>query len=301
MKMRLGINNCFAVKRWPEPSAWAGMVRDRLGLRFVQFSLDLLDPRTDGAARREMIARTRAAAAECSLEISSAFTGLAAYSSSMLLHPSLPMRMDALEWYERTVGLSAELGAEAAGGHFGALSCTDYAERRRRDYLEDFLMEALVHLSGVARREGLERLLWEPMPVLREAPATIREAERLHEKANRSAVVPIGFCLDLGHQCAAGTRAADRDPYEWLRRLGPLCPCIHLQQTDGEADHHWPFTERYNASGIIHPEQVVDALERSGAQDVELIFEVIHPFEAADEAVLEDLALSVNHWRGVVS
>jgi hypothetical protein len=29
---RLGINTCFAVKRWPEPKCWAEIVRDRLGL-----------------------------------------------------------------------------------------------------------------------------------------------------------------------------------------------------------------------------------------------------------------------------
>jgi len=40
----LGINLSFAVKRWPEPEAWAGIVRERLGLDQVQFTFDLLDP-----------------------------------------------------------------------------------------------------------------------------------------------------------------------------------------------------------------------------------------------------------------
>jgi D-erythrulose 1-phosphate 3-epimerase len=31
-RYRLGINTCFAVKRWPEPKCWAEIVRDRLGL-----------------------------------------------------------------------------------------------------------------------------------------------------------------------------------------------------------------------------------------------------------------------------
>ena len=31
MKVRLGINTCFAVKRWPRPDDWARIVRDELG------------------------------------------------------------------------------------------------------------------------------------------------------------------------------------------------------------------------------------------------------------------------------
>ncbi len=40
---RLGINTCFAVKRWPQPERWATLVRDEFGLDLVQHSLDLVD------------------------------------------------------------------------------------------------------------------------------------------------------------------------------------------------------------------------------------------------------------------
>jgi sugar phosphate isomerase/epimerase len=298
MKIHLGINNCFAVKRWPEPLRWGGIVRETLGLQLVQFSLDLLDPRTEESGRREMLEQIRAACGEYELRLSSVFTGLAAYSSNMLLHPSHLMRMDALAWYERAIELSGELGGTAAGGHWGALSCQDYADSNRREYLEEFLFEALGYLADVAKQAGLQRLLWEPMPLFREAPATIREAERLHGKANRNTAVPIDFCLDLGHQCTAGAQGEDRDPYEWLRRLGAVCPYIHLQQTDGEADHHWPFTEPYNASGIIHPDRVLDSLEQAGVGEARLVFEIIHPFEDSEQRVIEDLKASVDYWKG---
>ena len=42
MHVRLGINTCFAVKRWPRPEDWVPVVRDRLGLRLVQHSFDLV-------------------------------------------------------------------------------------------------------------------------------------------------------------------------------------------------------------------------------------------------------------------
>ena len=33
MRLELGINNWFALKRWPRPADWAPIVRDRLGRR----------------------------------------------------------------------------------------------------------------------------------------------------------------------------------------------------------------------------------------------------------------------------
>ena len=41
--VQLGINTCFAVKRWPRPPEWIPIVRDELGLDLVQHSLDLVD------------------------------------------------------------------------------------------------------------------------------------------------------------------------------------------------------------------------------------------------------------------
>ena len=47
---QLGINTCFAVKRWPQPERWARLVRDELRLDLVQHSLDLVDLDASGAA-----------------------------------------------------------------------------------------------------------------------------------------------------------------------------------------------------------------------------------------------------------
>jgi len=43
---RLGVSNCFAVKRWPMPRNWAEICSKELALNLVQFSFDVPDPRT---------------------------------------------------------------------------------------------------------------------------------------------------------------------------------------------------------------------------------------------------------------
>src|SRR6516164_6782631 len=84
---RLGINTCFAVKRWPQPERWAALVRDELGLDLVQHSLDLVDLDSTPDQAVDEAERLRAACDAAGLTLHSTFTGLAAYSSNLLLHP----------------------------------------------------------------------------------------------------------------------------------------------------------------------------------------------------------------------
>ena len=109
--------------------------------------------------------------------------------------------------------------------------------------------------------------------------------------------VPVVLCLDVGHQCAPGTVGADRDPYAWLERLGARAPVVQLQQSDPEADHHWPFTGERNAAGRIDADRVLSALDTSSVPGTTLVLEVIPPFEQDDDEVLEELEESVTYWR----
>src|SRR6266545_6284966 len=115
MRLRIGVNTCFAVKRWPRPEDWAPLVRDRLGLRLVQHSLDLVD--TSAAApglEAQALVITEAVTGH-GLELHSTFTGLAAYSSNLLLAHDAADRQAALAWYRSVIGFTAGVGGHAAG------------------------------------------------------------------------------------------------------------------------------------------------------------------------------------------
>lgn len=286
MSHRLGINTCFAVKRWPRPDEWAEVVRDELGLDLVQHSLDLVDLSADGAADE-----VREACARTGLTLGSTFTGLAAYSWSLLLDPDEAARRRAREWYGRVLDFSARAGAATAGGHVGSLSTRDFADPARRDALMGELRSTLAELAAEGRSAGLEAIVFENMACARE-PSTIAGARELLCDGVR-------LCLDVGHMCVPGTSGDDRDPYAWLRELGREAAMIHLQQSDAEGDHHWPFTAAYR--GRIEPARVLEALAEGGAGDVDLVLEVIHPFEAEERQVLEDLRESVEVWRAALA
>ena len=75
---------------------------------------------------------------------------------------------------------------------------------------------------------------------------------------------------------------------------------MQLQQSDGIADHHWPFSAERNATGRIDPQKVLETLAAAGADSVDLIFEIIPGWEDPDERVVDDLVFSVELWRAAI-
>jgi sugar phosphate isomerase/epimerase len=294
VRARLGINTCFAVKRWPRPGDWARIVRDELGLDTVELSLDLIE---DGDGRA--VNQVRSALDEYGLRAETVFTGLAAYSANLLMHPDEERRRAAADWYLGVVDLAARVGARGAGGHVGAMSVPDWADPARRAQRWSGLQRSLAALAAAARSAGLEYLLVENLASHRE-PSTMAGLETLLTDGD-AAHAPIRLCLDLGHQCVPGTSGPGRDPYAWLAHFGGRLAEVQLQQSDGLADHHWPFTRERNEAGLIDPGRVLDALDGAGAADVLLVLEVIPAFEQDDAGVLADLRASAELWQAALT
>lgn len=299
VKIHLGFNNCWAVKRWPLPEEWAEICR-KMDVEYVQFSFDLLDPKTSEPALSNMIRRIKDATSKYGVKIHSTFTGLAAYSMNLLTHPDVGMRADALDWYGRAIEVTSLMGVYATGGHIAAQSYNDFRSPERRKFIESVLIDSVKYLASYAKSMGLKMLLWEPMPVLREPPATIEDAKRILKMVNDIEAVPVKLAIDLGHQCTVHASGKDTDPYSWLRELGAFSPVIHVQQTDGKGDRHWPFTEKYNKIGIIDPRKVIEAVEDSGATETYFMLEYIPPFEEDDDMVLENLRESLKYLKDFI-
>jgi D-erythrulose 1-phosphate 3-epimerase len=298
VKVNLGINTCFALKRWPRPADWASVVRNDLGLDLVELSLDLIEGIETFGGGRDAVERHRAALDANGLEAHATFTGLSAYSLDLLMHPDQGRREAALQWYRGIIDLTAALGARATGGHVGAMSVPDWAVPERRAERWDGLKRDLDTIAAHASAVGIEYLLVENLVAVRE-PSTMAQIEDLLTDGD-AGHAPWRLCLDVGHQCVPGTEGAERDPYAWLEHFGSRLVEVQLQQSDGIADHHWAFTAEHNANGRIDPARVLETLEAAGAGTVDLIFEIIPGWEDPDDRVIADLLYSVDLWRGAI-
>ncbi len=190
MRVRLGINNCFALKRWPAAREWASVVRNDLGLGLVELSLDLLEGFDDPTARPRVVEATRTALADHGLTAQATFTGLGAYSLNLLMHPNAERREAAQRWFERVIDISAELRVRATGGHIGSMSVPEWSDRALRAQRWAGLKTYLSALAARARDAGLEHLMVENMVAVRE-PATIAQVEDLLDPGD-AGHVPCG-------------------------------------------------------------------------------------------------------------
>ncbi|MGC9175067.1 MAG: sugar phosphate isomerase/epimerase family protein [Thermoprotei archaeon] len=296
-KIYFGINNCWAVKRWPLPEEWAEIYR-KLDVEEVQFSFDLLDPRTNPNVLEYEAALIKDTAKKYGLKIHSTFTGLAAYSYNLLGHPDPALRADGLDWYLSALKVTHLMDVPMTGGHIAAKSVRQQSDASLRDEAQRGVIEAVNVIRRRAASLGLQALLWEPMPVPRETPWSIKEANETLKISNEGYGVPVRLAIDVGHQCTL--QGPDGDPYVWLAQLGSYSPVVHLQQTDGKADRHWPFSPDFNSIGIIKPDKVISSLEKSGANEVHAFIEYIPPFEENDDNVLRNLEDTVKYWKDYI-
>ncbi len=298
----LGVNNCFAIGRYPEPEEWLDVVKNKLGLDHVQFSYDLLDPVIiENDIFQSKCRQIKKLADNLGVIIDTAITGEAIHKFNGLLDPDPALRNCYLRWYEKMVRAGELLGAEGAGVYLGTLSKKDNGNIQRRNYLIDVLLEEINYLTSVAKEAKQKYFIWEPMSIPRELPCTIEETKEIIERVNVNSHIPVKLCLDVGHGYIRSGNQCDSDAYEWLKNLAQIAPVIHMQQTDGKGSRHWPFTEEYNKLGVIIPEKVFKTIEDSGAKKTIIVFEFFYSAHAIpDESALDNLKISVEYWQKAI-
>lgn len=297
MGNRLGINLGFAVNRFIEPEEWARIVAEDLGLKYVQFVADLLNPFQPAEYIENQLSRIVQCTGEYGIKVESIFTS--AYTRvNHLMNPDIEARKIWLAWFKKLLEEGARLGAKNAGSHFGILTVKDNEEPEQKEFLIEECVKEWQQLSFYAKELGYEALIFEPMSIPREMGCTIEETKWLMDRVNANSGIPMKLCLDVGH----APHPDQRDPYRWITALAKDAPVIHLQQTEKNKSNHWPFTEQYNSVGIIDAEKVLRLAEAAGCHNTLFAFEIAHREHwDTDDKVIADLAESARYWRRFIT
>ena len=297
MSFRLGTNLGFAINKYVEPEVWARIVREDLGLSYVQFVADLLNPFLPQDYIDRQASRIIAACTQYDLHIESLFTS-AFTRVNHLTHPDAEARKIWLDWFKRFLDMGAKFGAKNLGSHFGILTFDSYDEVSKREFMIEQGVKGWQELSFYARELGYDCLIFEPMSVPREMGNTVADSKELMARVNAHCGVPMRCCLDVGH----APHPDERDPYPWIEQLADLSPVIHLQQTVLHKSNHAPFTPECNETGIITGERVMEAVEKAGCTDILFAFEISHREHFDSEfRIIEDLKESARYWRQFVA
>ncbi|MHB1334833.1 MAG: sugar phosphate isomerase/epimerase family protein [Candidatus Humimicrobiaceae bacterium] len=279
------------------------IIVEEIGLKNVQISLDLFSHSLQEADVKCYCFEIKELMEKYKVKISSTFTGLTAYIQNMLGHPNPLVRGAALKYYENAIDIASYLGSLTVGGHFISFSVKDFYDKDRVEYMTNSLYESIIYLSGIAKLKSLNSITWGYMPSQYEPPHAINEAEKMIKTINKYTEVPVYLTLDLGHMVAADldTSSKDRDVYYVLEKLLPYTNIVHLQQSYGTGDHHWPFTSEFNKIGIIKPEKVLKVINGYSGNDIDLIFEILPACELSADQIINDQKESAAYWKKYIN
>ena len=283
MRFYLLANNGYTTQDYPEPEEWVRPI-ERAGLKLLEFYADHMEPllaRRVIESRSEYFQATVRALEKAGATVVSVGTGRVSYMQNLFSHPFADMREEGFRWLGALVELAAALGAKYLSGHY------DYIPIRTLERMgkgaQRLVVDGMLRFSELAARKGIEGIFLEQMYLPTLKPYTIREAEEIYGELRESSAVPVMPQFDLGHMtsaprddCAHGGR--DKDVCEWLSNsFGSPKVLVHCQQTENGASRHWPFTRATRETGIIDATSVIEALMRSGAEEVLLSMEVQYP------------------------
>ena len=290
----LGFNcNCFT-NRFEEPEEWTRLCRE-MGVHKVMFNIDLVDPYWPWDLQRKLCDRTLEACTRNGVAIVCSFGGHHGHQH-YLGHPDPLCRREAEKFFRRAIRQTAYLGGRSFGTCFAIQSVRTHQDPALREEIMESAFDSYSRLAAYAAELGLTSLSYEMTSVGRETCATFAENDRVLARGMEMAI-PLRVCLDLGHRNLHGS-AEEADHLAWIRRYGSRSTVIDCQQTDAKSSTHWPFTEEYNRRGVVRGEEVIRAIQDSGAKEILLAFEIriaaFHPQEYAYGRSLEE---SVMYWR----
>jgi sugar phosphate isomerase/epimerase len=293
-RILLGFNcNCFT-NRYAEPAVWAAICAD-LGIRHVMFNIDLIDPYWPWDLQRRLCDETLAACKRYGVQIRCSFGGHHGHQH-YLGHPDAACRREAETFFKRAIRQTAYLGGKSFGTCFAIQTVRCQNDPQLRRQVLDDAVAAYHRLAEYGAQVGLQALAYEMTSVPRETCATFAENDEVLARCADMAI-PLRICLDLGHRNLAAS-PEEADHLAWICRYGRVCDVIDCQQTDREASRHWPFIVEYNRRGIIRGEEVVAAINQSGADEILLAFEIRTPaFHPQEYSHLDGLRASVAYWR----
>lgn len=295
--MKLGLNLSFATKRWLNPKQLARMCSEDFGVKYIQFTWDLINPWWPSEQRDAMAKEYKEAFEAQGLEITATFGGLAAYTYSQLLSPTKEQREISFTFFKRAIDLTAAMGVQVIGTPIGGMTYEDANNPEKRKELYEIALDYLRKLSQYAKTKGLKEIHIEATPLATEFPSNPKEALQFMKDLDGTTAIPVKLLIDWGHAIYKPLLKEEADMELWLKTCSPYVGSIHIQQTDGMLDRHWDFTKE----GIVTPQIIKDATKNSGSDDIIQYLEVVPAFEEFDDTVFSNMNKTMDILNNIFS
>jgi len=217
-KIYLAVDNCFASKRWTEPSEWADIVRS-IGLHWVEASADTeCDPLYMGPDYIKRWAdKVINAGEKTGVRVANIYSGHGTYATLGLAHTDPEVRSRFLhDWLEPMAVIAAYIGS-GLGFFCHAFSDSVLQSPERYAEFKDRLFDDLASLSAFCEKCGCNSAGVEQMYSPHQIPWTVDGAKELLREVNSRSGSPFYITVDVGHQ--SGQRRFLRPNREYVREM----------------------------------------------------------------------------------
>ena len=201
-RIHIGIDNCFAIKRWTAPEDWARVVAD-LGMRYVEAVPDLeCEPLlTPDDYRREWIDRVNKVRDRTGVQVVMFYSNDSTYDTIGFSHPDERVRRYFVEeWFGKFIDLAAGVGSDI-GFYVQATDETALATREGREEAFARARGCMEDVCRMAAQAGIAHTAIEQMYTPHQPPFSIDGMEKLIRDVTAASGVPFYFTEDVGHHC----------------------------------------------------------------------------------------------------
>ena len=199
-KVYLGIDNCFASKRWVRPMEWLKLIKG-MGLKYIEASADTeCDPLYMGEAyTKDWIEDVRRGCRELDMVVKNVYSGHGTYATCGISHyDERVVHRFRDQWMKPQMDTANALGAGFgffAHGFEELLLQDDALYEAALDRLYDVLAD----LARYGKEIGMAYTGLEQMYSPHQPPWTIEGTKRLLREVYARAAAPFYITADLGH------------------------------------------------------------------------------------------------------
>lgn len=201
-KIYLGIDNCFALKRWTTPAEWAKVIKD-LGMYYVEAVPDLeAEPLiTPKDYQRDWIDQVNEVQAKEGVKTVMIYSNDSTYDTTGFAHPDPRVRRHIVDkWFTGFCEIAAGIGADI--GYFvHGLSESVMYDKAARMLAQEHVTECMVDVNRIAEEAGVDKVALEQMYTPHQPPFTIDTMIQLMQTVKRRSGKDFYVTEDVGHHC----------------------------------------------------------------------------------------------------
>lgn len=198
----IGIDNCFAIKRWVTPSEWARVIRE-MGMRYVEGVADLeIEPLlTPRSWHDDWISQVNEQQAKHGIDVVMMYSNDTTYGTVGFAHPDVRIREHYVEeWFSEFLRIAGAIGA-AAGYYVQGIPEEQLYDRRRYQEAVADCYGCMARVGELAKSSGVGTVALEQMYTPHQPPFTIDGMRQLMRQMLRDGHHPLYLTEDVGHHC----------------------------------------------------------------------------------------------------